>query len=66
MLRHYDVTYIIVGLYERAHYGTEGLAKFEDMVEMGLLDVAFRTEGSVIYQVNRDAAPLELVAQQQG
>lgn len=66
ILRHYDVTYVIVGRYERAHYNGEGLAKFERMVDMGLLDVAFSTEGSVIYQVNRDAAPFDLVDLERG
>lgn len=66
MLRHYDVSYVIVSDYERSmvtpgapNYPVqttdEGLAKFETMVELGLLTVAFQEGEGVIYEVNKSA-----------
>jgi YYY domain-containing protein len=56
ILRYYEVHYIIVGALERARYGpTGGLAKFDLMVEDGMLTEVFRNGDDVIYQVNRDA-----------
>ncbi len=37
----YDVEYIIVGDLERAHYTPEGLAKFQNMVMDGTLNIVF-------------------------
>lgn len=50
-LKKYEVSYIVVGLYEMAYYPREGLAKFEHMVDAGLLNVAYQNDGVVIYQV---------------
>src|SRR5690606_9703512 len=55
ILRFYDVDYIIVGKLERAYYNREGLAKFDQMVTEGLLEVVWRQGESVIYRVNQDA-----------
>ena len=57
LIQFYDVEYIVVGALERAFYGdividsavnkqtaghSEGLAKFDTMVEMGLLEIAYQ------------------------
>jgi uncharacterized membrane protein len=55
ILRHYDVTYVIVSSLERAYYMPQALAKFDEMVELGLLNVAYRQGAAVVYQVNPDA-----------
>lgn len=55
MLRHYDVSYVIVSGLERAFYPPENLAKFDRMVELGLLDVAYEEGNATIYSVNKDA-----------
>jgi YYY domain-containing protein len=58
-LQHYDVEYVIVGVVERAYYLPERLAKFDRMVEQGMLEVAFRQGSSTIYRVVENAAPIE-------
>jgi uncharacterized membrane protein len=50
----YDVRYVIVADYERAMSAPEGIAKFDRMVRIGLLDVAFEYDDSMVYQVNRE------------
>jgi uncharacterized membrane protein len=55
ILHFYDVDYIIVGKMERAYYNAEGLAKFDQMVTEGLLDVVWRQGESIVYRVNHDA-----------
>lgn len=55
LLRIYEVRYIIVSDMERVIYPAEGLAKFERMQEMGLLDVAFEQDGARVYGVNPGA-----------
>ena len=52
-LNQYDVSYIVVGGYERAYYSGLSLAKFETMAGEGLLRVAYQNEGTVIYEVIR-------------
>ena len=64
LLQHYDVEYVIVGAYERAIYGdfaadpvtgmmtaghAPGLAKFERMAEMGLLEAVYEAPGCIDY-----------------
>ncbi|MFO7320532.1 MAG: DUF2298 domain-containing protein [Chloroflexota bacterium] len=65
ILRHYDVSYVIVSGLERAYYPPENLAKFDQMVEMGLLDVAYQEGNATIYRVNKDAR-LEQVTERAG
>ncbi|MBW4436989.1 MAG: glycosyltransferase family 39 protein [Pleurocapsa minor GSE-CHR-MK-17-07R] len=55
ILQHYRVQYIILGRYERAHYGQLGLAKFDRMEQLGLIERVFDADGSIIYVVNQDA-----------
>jgi uncharacterized membrane protein len=40
-LNRYQVQYIIVSDLERAYYATEGLAKFQEMMDQGLLRIVF-------------------------
>ncbi len=55
IIRHFDIRYIIKSGLETVHSTEAGLAKFDRMVGAGLLDVAFVTEGGMIYEVNEDA-----------
>ncbi len=55
MLRYYDVRYIIVSDMERAIYPATGLAKFDQMVQMGILTEAYQREGALVYEVNPEA-----------
>ena len=50
VLKRYDVKYIVLGALERATYAPEGLAKFDQMVADGLLQVVFKNEGTTIYE----------------
>ncbi len=59
LLQYYKVSYVIVGGLERAYYLPDGLAKFDQMVKMGLLEVAFHQGNSTIYRVNPDATLAE-------
>jgi YYY domain-containing protein len=60
ILQRYNVEYVIVGAYERAYYSDAGLAKFDQMVDLGMLTVVFESGDSVIYQVNQDAQLMEV------
>jgi uncharacterized membrane protein len=51
LLHKYEARYVIVGPLERAYYPAEGLAKFDQMVADGLLDVAYQNEQVTIYRV---------------
>lgn len=69
ILRNYDVSYVVVGALENSRYfNSGGLAKFDEMVENGWLEVVYEVpsrpygEGIArpsgkIYRVNKDAAP---------
>jgi YYY domain-containing protein len=73
MLRHYDVSYVVVGSLENARYPTMGdLAKLQEMVNRGWLELVYETTATQpnpldsngqaqvagkIYRVNKDAAP---------
>ncbi|MFQ5407652.1 MAG: DUF2298 domain-containing protein [Anaerolineales bacterium] len=50
-LEKYDVEYIIMGGYERAYYGDAPQAKFDQMAASGQLEVAYRNDSTVIYEV---------------
>jgi YYY domain-containing protein len=52
ILQHYNVQYVIVGRLEQAWYPAGGLAKFDQMVEQGLLNVVYQFGESTIYGVN--------------
>ncbi len=51
ILERYRVRYVYVGEYERAYYGTGGLAKFERMAEEGRLRRVYDARGVAIYEV---------------
>ena len=53
-LSKYDVSYIIVGDLERAHYSSEGLAKFQQLTDEGILRIVFGDETentTTVYEV---------------
>ncbi len=50
IIARYGVRYVYVGEYERAYYGPEGLAKFDDMAADGLLRVVYSADGVTIYE----------------
>ena len=62
LIHHYSVKYIIVSDYEAAHATPEGLAKFEQMVNSGLLTVAYAVDGGAIYEV-QEAALLDYLTE---
>lgn len=51
MIRYYDIEYIIVSDMEIALY-PDGIEKFNRMVEMGLLDIAYQHGVGLVYQTN--------------
>lgn len=55
ILHHYDVQYIVFSQLEALHATADGAAKFERMVNEGLLSIAYSVEGGAIYEVNEDA-----------
>lgn len=54
MIKKYQVQYIYVGQLEWVYYIPQGLTKFDQMVEMGYLEEAYRNEGTTIYKVNSE------------
>jgi YYY domain-containing protein len=60
ILQHYDVSYIVVSNLERAYYMPEGLAKFNQMVELDLLEVVYEEGPAIIYRVDKDAVLREV------
>ncbi|MFN8376632.1 MAG: DUF2298 domain-containing protein [Anaerolineae bacterium] len=65
ILQYYNVEYVIVSAFERARYTVRdqfgnvtfegGIAKFDRMVEMGLLEVVYSEGQGTIYRVNQNA-----------
>jgi YYY domain-containing protein len=60
MIEHYHIKYIVVGRLEQITYKPDGLAKFEFMVQLGLLERVYDQDGSKIYKV-RDGATLDSI-----
>ncbi len=56
LLHQLRVGYVYVGRLERILFSPESLAKFDRMVELGELEVAYRNADVVIYRVRRGAA----------
>ncbi len=52
LLRRFDVKYVVVGGLERTYYRPDGLRKFVELKELGLIQEVFRNSGVSIYQVN--------------
>ncbi|HET6445808.1 MAG TPA: DUF2298 domain-containing protein, partial [candidate division Zixibacteria bacterium] len=51
ILEKYDVKYVYAGQLEWIYYHPQGLVKFDDMVDQGLLDEVYRNGGASIYEV---------------
>lgn len=51
LLQHFNVEYIIIGELERVTYQADGLAKFDTMVDLKLLEKVYDQNGSKIYRV---------------
>jgi YYY domain-containing protein len=51
ILDKYDVSYVYVGPLEWTYYNPQGLVKFDNMVELGLLREVYRNAGVSIYEV---------------
>jgi YYY domain-containing protein len=51
MMQFFNVQYIIVGGLERIVYTAEGLAKFDEMSQLGLLKLVYSENGDKIYHV---------------
>lgn len=62
IIHHFDIKYIISSGLEEVHSAPEGLVKFENMANEGLLNVAFAVDGGRIYEVNEDSLIQYLVA----
>ena len=52
LMERYDVSYVVVGDLERLNYSERGLAKFDEMVEAGLLSRVYANEKTVIFASN--------------
>ncbi len=61
IIHHFQIKYIIRSGLEEVHSTPEGLEKFDAMVEVGLLKIAYEIDGGKIYQVNDDALMRYLV-----
>ena len=55
ILDKYDVSYLYVGDLERAYYQPQGIAKFEQMVSNGDLEIAYQDPAVTIYRVKEIA-----------
>lgn len=55
ILQHYDVSYVVVSRLEMAYYSVSGLSKFDDMVQQGMLKVAYQGGAATLYEVIKDA-----------
>lgn len=63
ILRFYNVQYVIFTAYEQSRYSESGgLAKFDAMVEDGMLEIAYKEGDATIYRVNQDALPQPSIA----
>ena len=51
LLEQYRVGYIVVGALERGYYDSRGIAKFDAMIDKGLLTLVYANDGTRIYQV---------------
>ena len=61
IIQFYDIGYVIVGGLERAYYPAEGLAKFDRMVERGMLDKVFEHDTSTVYRVRDTVEVAQMV-----
>ena len=54
ILDKYDVEYVYVGSLENAYYNPDGILKFSEMANIGLLEQVYQDEGATIYRVIRE------------
>jgi uncharacterized membrane protein len=54
LVRQLHIHYIYIGQLERVTYDAAGLAKFEQMRQAGVLDVAYQNPKVMIYRVKRE------------
>jgi uncharacterized membrane protein len=62
ILDHFGVEYIVVAGLERALYDPVGLAKFDEMVTRGWLEIAYQEGNATIYRVIQGANPAAYLA----
>jgi YYY domain-containing protein len=53
LIRRYHAAYIILGDLERVYYNEAGFGKFDEMVQLGYLSIAYRNEGTTVFKVER-------------
>ncbi len=53
LIRRYSAKYIILGDLERVYYNEAGFNKFDQMVRLGYLSIAYRSEGTTVFRVER-------------
>ena len=51
IIKRYEVEYVVVGDLERLNYGDSALAKFENMVQTGLLSLVYANEKTAIFRI---------------
>ena len=51
LMRRYNARYVIVGDLERVYYDEAGFDKFDEMVRLGYLTIAYQNPGTTIYRV---------------
>ncbi len=52
LMERYDVSFVVVGDLERLNYNERGLAKFDEMAEVGLLSKVYANEKTAIFASN--------------
>ena len=50
LMKRYDVSYVVMGELERLNYPEKGLAKFEAMIESGMLTKVYENEKTTIFR----------------
>jgi YYY domain-containing protein len=55
ILNKYDVSYVYIGELEQNYYLPEGIAKFEQMAELGLLEAVYQDKAVTIYKVREQS-----------
>jgi len=66
ILKHYEVAYVIVSGMESVMYNPEGIAKFGQMTDLGMLETVYLRGQAQIYQVNPEAIDAYLFEQGRG
>jgi uncharacterized membrane protein len=56
LLNKYGVSYVFVGSLERNYYQPQGITKFEEMADLGILEVVYMDDKVTIYRVKNETA----------